>query len=85
MSKTTKQPATWKSAAKAHNFATIKRPEGCMTLSEIAADMGVSEDKARETVNNLIRSQWAERVPGKMVNAAGAVIAVTYYRLLRTE
>lgn len=84
----TSKPSTkadWKAAARAHAIATVKRPEGCMTIAEIAAEMGVGEDKAREHVNALIRSQWAERVQGKMVNASGAVINTTYYRLLRAE
>lgn len=80
----TSQP-NWKAAAKAHAISTVKRPEGCLTLSEIAAEMGICDDKAREHINALIRSQWAERVQGKMVNATGAIINTTYYRLLRTE
>ena len=83
--KTSTPKTDWKAAQRAHAIATVKRPDGCMTLAEIAVDMDLTEDKAREHINRLIQSGWAERVPGKAINTAGVVISATYYRLLRTE
>lgn len=78
-----KPKSNWTAAAKAHAIATVVRPEGCLTLPEIMIEMDSGEDKVREHVNALVRSGWAERVPGKMVNAGGAIVNTVYFRLLR--
>jgi hypothetical protein len=73
---------SWKTAADTVKQEAAKPPAGCQPLHDIAHEMGVSEEKAQEIVNTLIKSGRAERVPGKKLTALGALVPCAYYRLL---
>jgi hypothetical protein len=64
-----------------HVLETSKVPKDAKTLEEIAErDLECSVEKARDIVNKLVKANKVERIIGKRISEAGAVISVTFYR-----
>ena len=76
---------SWKYAAEMLKREAAKPPSGCQALEQIAEEMGVSPDKAQETVSLLVKTGRAELVRGKRLTFTGALVTANYYRLVGTK
>ena len=75
--------SSWKDQAARIRKESAKTPAGCKKLSDIAAEIGVSEKAASEIVKTLVKEGRAERVQGKALSLGGLLIPAVYYRLLK--
>ena len=73
----------WKNAADQLKASMAKPPPGCQDLADIAAELGVGEESAREMVKQLIKAGRAEPVSGKRIDARHQLVNATYYRLIK--
>ena len=74
--------SAWKKAVLAVRKESAKPPPGCCTLDQIAEDIGMSRDRAREEINRLVRIGRAEKIMGKTMTPSGTLIPTSYFRLL---
>lgn len=79
------KPLSWRKASTEIKREMCKRPEGANTLAEIADEMEMSEDRARDIVSKLIKDGRAELIRGKVLNANNTICNTVYYRLLSIE
>jgi hypothetical protein len=74
--------SAWKNAMLKARRESAKPPEGAQTMEQIAEDMGITREYARQEVIRLIKLGRAEQIPGHLVTAAGAVVKTSYFRLI---
>jgi DNA-binding MarR family transcriptional regulator len=73
---------SWKKALDDMRKREATIPPGCSSLSQIAADMGVTDETASKVIARLVKEGRAERVPGKSLTVSGNLVACNYYRLI---
>jgi len=76
----------WKDEASRLKRQAARPPKGCLTIEEIAREMGdISIANAQEMVNELIKQCRATRVRGKKLNSLDQLITAIYYKLIKRK
>ena len=74
---------SWNTEALRLKKIAAKPPKDCQTIEQIAKLLDCSEDAAADTVRMLIKDGRAVMVRGRKINVAGALVAATYYKLVK--
>jgi hypothetical protein len=76
---------SWSDEALKLKREQAKPPKGCQTRAEIAAELGVGEDRAGTIIADLVKRGRAERIPGRMLTPSGQLVPTLYYRLVSVK
>lgn len=74
---------SWKNAADEIKRKLASPPKGTQSIEEIAAELGLGEDRALDIVRKLIKEGRAESVQGKRLSQSGNLSNCLYYRLIK--
>jgi DNA-directed RNA polymerase sigma subunit (sigma70/sigma32) len=73
---------SWRKASVEVKREMCARPENASTLTEIAEEMELSDERARDIINKLVKDGRAEIIRGKVLSVNNTICNTVYYRLL---